>query len=155
MLKAFLGACMGMVFSIAASETSTSLVVIATGFQDSSGLAVFQVFGKVKSIIKDAPTLRQTAEIQKSRSKFIIEDFPSGKWAIMVFQDRNENGTLDHGWNRLPLEAMGYSNGFVPGLISGMPSYEKLAVDVSGANDTLNIQVKPFSLINSEPRIGQ
>lgn len=138
------------VFVVSAQVGANTLVVCADGFQDSAGVAVLQIYGKVKSIPHDSPRVRQTTRIHGGRSNFRIDSLPSGKWGVMVYHDRNANGVLDHGWNRLPQESMGYSNGFVPGLLSGMPTWEKLAVEFSGPIDTLGIEVKPFSLTNSE-----
>jgi uncharacterized protein (DUF2141 family) len=128
------------------------LVVDAHGFSDTTGVAVVRVFAKVESIARDAPLLTKRARIRAGRAEARFDTLPAGKWAVMVFHDRNANGKVDHGWNRLPLEDMGFSNGFVPTLFTGVPTWEKLAVPLIGPMDTLRMVVKPFSLTNSEQR---
>lgn len=128
------------------SSTAGTLVVRTQGYSDSLGGSVVQVFGQGASIAHGPVQSRVTAPIAGGKSLARIENLPAGKWAVMVFHDRNGNGTLDHGWNRLPQEAMGFSNGFVPTLLAGKPTWEKIAVDLAGPSDTLDLRIRPFTL---------
>lgn len=128
---------------------ANTLVVRSRGFSDTAGVAVVQVFGKGASITKGPAKARVPGAIVGNSSVVRIDDLPAGKWAVMVFHDKNRNGTLDHGWNRMPQEDMGFTNGFVPTLFSGMPTWEKLGVELPGPVDTLDLVVRSFSLTHS------
>ncbi len=68
----------------------------------------------------------------------------SGSYALVVFHDENDNGTIDHNVFRMPKEQLGFSNGFRPGLFAGLPSFEKLEFRLAGAPSPqrLDIEVK-------------
>lgn len=125
----------------AASEPPILLIVDAEGFADTEGLAVLRVYDSVENLMKAPPKLSRQAQIRNGAAHFELPDFPSGTWAFLVFQDRNGNNDVDHGWNRFPVEPLGYSRGFVPGLHAGMPSFGKAAVAIKGPTDTLRLTV--------------
>lgn len=135
-------ALMGMIPAReAASAPPTRLVVDAKGFADAEGVAVLRVYDSSENMVKDPPRFSRISQIHKGTARFELPDFPAGMWAFMVFQDRNGNNDIDHGWNRFPVEPLGYSRGFVPGIHVGMPTFGKTAVTVECPADTLNVTV--------------
>ena len=136
-------AIMGMASVRAAEAPGTELAVEADGFADAKGLAVLNVYDSVGKMAGEPPRFSFTAPIEGGSARFRLRDFPCGAWAFLVFQDRNGNNEIDHGWNRFPTEPLGYSRGFVPGLSSGMPSFGKAGVPVTGPSDTVHVTVAP------------
>jgi uncharacterized protein (DUF2141 family) len=115
--------------------------VDADGFADAKGLAVLRAYDSLGNMVKDPPRFFLAAPIQDGSARFRLGDFPSGVWAFVVFQDRNGNNEIDHGWNRFPSEPLGYSRGFVPGISAGMPTYGKAGVPVKSPADTIRVTV--------------
>lgn len=127
-------------------QEMSSLALRVDGFPDTRGKAVLRIFDSVGSMEKDAPRLERNADVVDGVAKFAVEGLPRGRWAIMVFHDRNANGKVDHGWNRFPTETIGYSNGFVPSFRTGMPSYHKVAVRIDASTDSLRLTVRSIDL---------
>lgn len=135
-------ALMGAVFTReAAGALPTRLVVDAKGFADAEGSAILRVYDSAGNMAKDPPRFSRKSPIRKGAAHFELSGFPAGTWAFMVFQDRNGNNDIDHGWNRFPVEPMGYSRGFVPGIHVGMPAFGKVAVTVKCPADTIRLTV--------------
>lgn len=128
-----------------AAERSTAmseLVVSADGFQDSTGQAVLQIRGPDDPFRPGRFTRQVFAPIHAGTATFRIGAFPSGRWALLVFHDRDGNGTLNHNVLRFPFEPMGFSGGYRIGLLSGMPTFPKLAVDVAPGPAQVVIHVR-------------
>lgn len=129
-------------FSVGARAAETRLVVRVAGFQDASGQAVLDLHDSVGSIVRTPPVRRLTAKIGQGAAEFVLDGLPDHRWAFVVYHDRNGNGILDHSWLRIPQEPMGFSRGFRPGLVAGMPDWNKLAVPVKAPADTLLLEVR-------------
>jgi len=66
---------------------------------------------------------------------------PNGRYAIAVFHDENENGTLDTtGGLGIPKEGFGFSSN--PPLKIGAPSFEEVAISVGTQEVTADINLK-------------
>ena len=72
----------------------------------------------------------------------VLTDLAYGPYAMVVFHDENDNGTLDHNVLRLPAEPLGFSKGFKLSLFSGMPNFEKLRFDFTVDSMPLEIVVQ-------------
>lgn len=144
----FIGALLGLGLALAraAEPPRTELTVEAEGFADAKGLAALWVYDSLGNLVKGPPRYSLTAGINSGSARFRLRDFPSGAWAFLVFQDRNKNNEIDHGWNRFPTEPMGYSRGFVPGISAGMPTFGKAAVPVRSPADTIRVTVAEVNL---------
>ena len=59
-----------------------------------------------------------------------------------VINDWFDNGKIDHNFLGLPAEALGFSNGFSPGLFTGMPTFQKLKFVFGASARALRIRVK-------------
>jgi uncharacterized protein (DUF2141 family) len=134
-------ALFGMALAQAGGTPATGLVVDVDGFPDAEGTAVLRVYDSVGNIVKAPPKFTREAPINNGAAHFSLGEFPTGRWAFLVFQDKNGNGDIDHGWNRFPKEPLGYSRGFVPGISAGMPTYGKAAVTVKAPADTIRVTV--------------
>ena len=65
----------------------------------------------------------------KKKRSFTSKGLPAGPYAVVVVHDVNANGEIDHTLLRLPAEPLGFSRGFRLGLLSGMPTFEKLSFE--------------------------
>jgi uncharacterized protein (DUF2141 family) len=78
----------------------------------------------------------QNAEVPSiGGMKFTFNNQQKGNYAIVVFQDLNENGRLDHN-NYTPTEPFGISN---YEMINGTPTFEKARFE---AQSDVNVNIK-------------
>lgn len=124
---------------LAAAEPAV-LTVQASGFALSGGHAIAKLFQPGDNILGKG-RWQSTTRIANGRAQFQFRHLPAGSYAVVVFHDENDNGTIDHG-PLGPSEPLGFSNGFTLGLISGLPTFEKLQFPFNGSAQTLNVTVR-------------
>ncbi|MEN9309571.1 MAG: hypothetical protein RL173_3503 [Fibrobacterota bacterium] len=127
-------------------QKMSSLALRVDGFPDARGKATLRIYDSVRSMETDPARFEWKTDVVDGVATFVAEGLPQGRWAVMVFHDRNTNGKVDHGWNRFPTESIGYSNGFEPSFRAGMPSYHKVAIRVDASTDSLRLTVRPIDL---------
>jgi uncharacterized protein (DUF2141 family) len=127
--------------SVLAAPDSNGLVVEASGFKNDSGHAIAKLFIAGDDVIKRG---RQevSGTIRNGRSTLTFPTAPPGEYAVVVFHDANDNGTIDHNLIGFPKEALGFSNGFAWSLTKGLPSFEKLRFTHGAALQTITIKVE-------------
>lgn len=140
MLVAF-AALAGVQRRARAAEPHGDLRIDATGFTSSQGHARAKLFRKGENVLGPAK-LQATTTIHAGLASFTFSDLPVGNYALVVFHDHNDNHKIDHSFLGLPVEALGFSNGFVPGLFAGMPTFEKLKFAFSATTGKLRVNVK-------------
>lgn len=111
--------------SAQAEPNLNTLTVAATGFKNDNGHAIAKLFIPGDNVLKKG---RQEliVVIRGGQVSITFDALPAGDYAVVVFHDENENGAIDHNLLGLPSESLGFSNGFILSLISGLPSFEKL-----------------------------
>lgn len=67
---------------------------------------------------------------QAGETVVLIEDVPPGTWAVLAYQDENENKELDRNVLGIPKENYGFSRN-AKGMF-GPPAFEAAAIPVSG-----------------------
>jgi len=123
--------CAAVVLATAQQQQAMSdLVVEADGFRDSSGQAILQIRGSDDPFRPDRFSFQFFAPIHAGAARFEVRVIPARKWALTVFHDRNGNGRLDHNLFHLPSEPLGFSGRYRIGLLSGPPTFDKLAVEL-------------------------
>ncbi len=67
-----------------------------------------------------------------------VNGLPKGKFAVVAFEDRNENGILDRGPSGAPIERFGVSNN--PS-VEIFPTFQDAAIEIDGeANIEIHLQ---------------
>jgi len=91
--------------------------------------------------------MNSTEAIQKfsintpTGTEFIFSNLKSGKYAVSVMNDKNDNKALDKNLLGIPKEEWGVSNNVRPALRA--PSFEEAAFDIDEDKDLiLNIRIK-------------
>lgn len=126
-----------------AGQNSGTLTLYISGLENNRGQVVANLFCKGQDVLKiENACQRVHAKIDNKRADIVFHDLAYGTYAISVFQDENNNGTLDHNLLHLPAEPLGFSSGFRLGLFSGLPSFEKLAFTFSKEIDILDIKLR-------------
>lgn len=72
--------------------------------------------------------------------KVIIDDLPSGKYAISTIHDEDENGNLTTNLVGYPVEKFGFSNN--PKVYFAPPSFEKAAFELNSETKHLQINLR-------------
>ena len=117
---------------IARPERTTAggghLWIEAKGFLHGDGQAAAYLYREQDKLPGKIPYKKAYGAIKEGWGEMVFENLPFGNYAIIVFHDENGNGEPDHNLFRIPQEPLGFSNGFRPGLMAGLPSFEKLRI---------------------------
>lgn len=128
--------------ALAADESGT-LSIQANGFAHNRGHAFANLFREADDVLKHETAYRKVkAEIHDGKVIFNISDLAYGAYAVSIYHDENDNGTLDHNMFHFPAEPLGFSNHFSVGSFSGMPSFEKMKFVFSKEKVVEEITVK-------------
>lgn len=76
--------------------------------------------------------------IEKGSSKITFNNIPSGKYAVNILHDENNNGKIDKGFI-LPIEGIGFSNFQSIGL-NNRPNFSKASFELK-ENKRINVKV--------------
>lgn len=118
-----------------------SLKVEVKNLQNSKGVVQFALYNKDGSIPdenfeKYYKILK--GEIVNGSSTITFKNIPSGKYAVNILHDENENGKIDKGF-MLPIEGIGFSNFQSIGL-SNRPNFEKASFEVK-ENKIISVKI--------------
>lgn len=131
---------LGLTHAGADPARAGALTVHATGFKDTQGHAIAKLFLPGDDVLR-AGRWETRAEIRDGQATLRFPSVVAGRYAVVVFHDRNDNGRIDHGLFG-PSEPLGFSGGFVLSLLSGRPTFEALKFDFDGTPATLDLAVK-------------
>ncbi|MCX7174006.1 MAG: DUF2141 domain-containing protein [Proteobacteria bacterium] len=138
LLAAFLSA---LALTASAAQDENTLIVNAAGFAHARGHAIAKLFEPGDNVLEHGRR-QLIAGIRDGKASFEFKGLPAGAYAVVVFHDENDNGEIDHNLLRLPSEALGFSNGFRPGLLSGLPSFDKLRFEHAVESQHIEVIVK-------------
>jgi len=66
---------------------------------------------------------------KKGQLTTIFKKLPFGKYAFVIYHDKNNNGHLDLGLLKIPKEPYGFSNN--PSTMFGPPNFEKASININ------------------------
>lgn len=69
-----------------------------------------------------------------------IADVPSGKWAVLAYQDENSNNELDRNFVGIPKENYGFSRDARSKF--GPPGFDDAAIEVNGDTTMAKVQLR-------------
>jgi len=125
----------------AAQQQSGDLTVLASGFKTNNGHAIARLYLPGNEVTKKGQQ-EVSATIHDGKSNLLFPVLHAGNYVVVVFHDANDNGTVDHNFFGLPVEALGFSNGFRVSLTSGMPNFEKLRFAHGNSAQTIQLNVE-------------
>lgn len=120
----------------AAAAQAATIEVRVTGVAGGKGKVAVAVCDKA-TFLKDC-LYSATAPAKDGETVVTVKDVPAGTWAVLSYQDENDNGQLDRNVIGIPKENYGFSRD-ARGRF-GPPSFEDAAFAVSG--ETANAAVK-------------
>jgi len=95
------------------SIDSTGTVAIhVTGFRNDSGLARIALYRGEKGFPNDSDkaSWKKACTIDRDEVRIHVDGVEYGTYAVSVYHDANNNGTLDRKWRIIPAEGFGSSN---------------------------------------------
>lgn len=115
------------------------LRVTVKGINSSKGLIEFALY-KNADVFTQAGKTHRLARVnaQKGEVSFVFSDLESGKYAIVVYHDENQNKICDKNFFGIPTEAYAFSNNVRPKLT--VPSFDDCSVQLQ-QNKSITIQM--------------
>ena len=77
------------------AQVAGTLTITATNFESEKGHAVANLF-REQDDLPEKPFAIVKASIKNGIGELVFEGLLTGSYAVIVYQDKNDNGTLDH-----------------------------------------------------------
>lgn len=77
---------------------------------------------------------------QATEAVVSLKDIPAGTWAVLAYQDENDNGELDRNFIGIPRENYGFSRNAAGRF--GPPSFEDAAIEVRDGTTSAPIKLR-------------
>lgn len=122
-------------------KTTYSLTVEVNGLRNSKGVVQFALYNKDGSIPDEDYTKyfkKLTRKINNGSSSVTFDNLPSGKYAVNILHDENNDGKIKKGFI-LPIEGIGFSNYQSIGL-TNRPNFSKASFELK-ENKSINVKV--------------
>lgn len=81
-----------------------------------------------------------SAPAQAGETTVVVKGVPAGTWAVLAYQDENENNELDRNFVGMPKEPYGFSRD-ARGRF-GPPSFEDAAIEVGETQTTAGVRLR-------------
>ena len=129
-----------VIFTTAAQST---LTINVTELEGDKGNLLIALYNSPNDFLS-AKAQGKVVQIKGKTTKVIYENLPDGLYAIALFQDTNNNMTIDLQETGIPKEKYGFSNNIDPAKLSRIPNFEECSFPVNGNTD---IQITAVSAI--------
>ena len=129
-------------YLVDAAPSGGTLEVNVSGFEHDRGHVVAKLFRRGDGAPKGRGYLRVVRSIHQRRATLAFRDVPHGTYAVFLFHDENDNGTVDHNLLGIPSEPLGFSGGFRVSLFSGVPDFDDLKFEFTAKSRPLAIVVE-------------
>ncbi|GGW28809.1 hypothetical protein GCM10007383_12770 [Arenibacter certesii] len=107
-----------------------NLSVEVKGVPSNKGKISVALYTEAENFLKFDKVFRSNSVVAKENTTTVlIDDLPSGNYALAVFHDENGNDELDVNWLGIPKEKVAFSNAKMK--LFGPPSYKDCVVFVS------------------------
>lgn len=124
--------CLGVlaVAADSAGQTLATLEVAITGFDSARGELAIALFDSTEGYATQTNAVRKAfLPIENGRSRWVLEDVPVGRYALIAYHDENGNREIDLRLLGIPKEPVGVSND-ARGRF-GPPSFDAASFEVS------------------------
>ena len=121
------------------SFAQSQLEVIVKGIKNDRGNIRVGVFKDENTFLKTA-AYGKVVKAKAGELTVLFDNIPTGKYAVSIIHDENENNELDSNFLGIPKEGFGFANDAVGKF--GPPSFEKATTTVETGKRTITITVK-------------
>ena len=128
---------------VLAQQDSTTITVTVTELRNNNGMVGITIFNSEDGFPSDPDKAieKRYVEIKNQIAETKFENLPSGKYAIAVYHDEDEDGEIETNFIGIPKEGTGSSNN--PKSRMGPPRYEDCEFDTREIRE-LTIVMKYF-----------
>jgi len=119
-------------------SAQNSLTVTVNGVEIKEGTILIALFDSADSFMKDGIAYKKV-EVKGNTEQVVFTDLSDGQYAVILYQDENNNRKLDLGEYGIPKEKYGFSNNVKANF--GPPSFEACKFEVKD-NTRINIELK-------------
>ncbi len=124
-------------------ETLSSVLVALTGLEEAEGRIFVSVYDSKDTWLGEETVMRSEVVIADARSEGVVRtelSLPPGEYALSIFYDANDNGTLDTNFIGIPKEPVALSNNARPKF--GPPKYKDAVFTLGDEPVTQNISME-------------
>lgn len=118
----------------------SDLVVKVTALEPAAGSIVACLMNESSQFLHTCHDSIKVVAMDREEQIIVFRKVPTGHYAISVFQDRNNNETLDANFLKMPKERFGFSNN--PRMRMGGPQYEDCSFTKGTGTDSLTIVLR-------------
>ncbi len=129
---------------------SAAELIVHLESSPSTGTVVFSLFNSANTFGDLRDPMMVVKQKLGEREDYLIKKVPPGEYALMVFYDENENNRIDRNFIGIPIEPIGFSNGYQP---KGPPSYNR-ATFVLTEGEKQSFKIELYRPLGSLGRIG-
>jgi uncharacterized protein (DUF2141 family) len=97
-----------MLLAASTLSAQTKLTIVVDGIEKATGKIFVAVYDSTNFLRK--PVYTSFAKADKEEMTIVLSDVHTGKYAVSIFHDENDNGKLDTGAFGIPTEKTGFSN---------------------------------------------
>ena len=121
-------------------QTGYEIELLVNGAKSNNGVIRVVIFNNKDGFPEEPKKAIKALSLPVSNlsAKVIVENLPSGNYAISVFHDEDSDGKIRKNNFGLPLDSYGFSNN--PTLVFGPPSFSKSTVQLK--NSTVKVEIK-------------
>ena len=101
---------LSLMFVANIADTQNKLTVVVDGIEKSTGKIVVAVSDSINFQKKSLYYGMIKVEPKQEEVTIVIENIASGKYAVSLYHDENDNNKLDTGSYGIPVEKYGFSN---------------------------------------------
>lgn len=144
MRNSILLAIMLTLFSFIGNMCAQSkLTIKVTNLDESQGRLMIALADSEKTFMTQQ-ALGQMIAIENTKAEVVFNNLQDGHYAVLFYQDANENMNLDLGQMGIPCEKYGFSNNINPAELRRAPKFEDCVFEVKG--DTI-IEIKAVTAL--------
>jgi len=136
--KIMIRICLSLLLIIFLTSDSIKLRVVVKNVQVGKGSVFVAVYNDEKNFLKKAFVEKELASSNSQLECFF--DLSKGEYAVVVYQDINDNKKLDLGLFSIPKEPTGFSNNFHPRF--SKPQFKDASIELKEPSDTSIIELK-------------
>jgi uncharacterized protein (DUF2141 family) len=114
---------------------------IINNIEDKKGKIYLGVYSSSEDYMDtEKAIVKKIVSVEKQQSVTIdLGDLPTGKYAVVVFLDTNNNGVLDTNVFGIPKEKYGFSGTIKP--MFRAPNFDEAAVSISETKKTITVRL--------------
>jgi uncharacterized protein (DUF2141 family) len=115
-----------MLLAASALNAQNKLTIVVDGIEKLQGQILVGVYDSAGFLRKT--TYSGLAKVDKNEATIVVDSIATGKYAVSIFHDENDNYKLDAGQFGIPIEKTGFSNNAKSKM--GPPKFNDCAVNI-------------------------